>query len=115
MRPFIIHSFDFKTNEEPPMKRGVAFIRGISMFGSKNYTKEDILGCLRHIENKNMKIIRMYGNDNVIFEKNDEIQYAAVGSKIEQCLAKTFNTDFSVTTRSLKTINHLLYNFEEES
>ena len=55
------------------MKRGVAFIRGISMFGSKNYTKEDILGCLRHIENKNMKIIRMYGNDNVIFEKNDEI------------------------------------------
>jgi uncharacterized protein (DUF1697 family) len=96
------------------MKRGVAFIRGISMFGSKNYTKEDISDCLMCIENKNMKIIGMYGNDNVIFEKNDEIQYATVGSKIEQCLAKTFNTDFSVTTRSLKTINHLLYNFEEK-
>jgi len=96
------------------MKRGVAFIRGISMFGSKNYTKEDISGCLRHIENKNLKIIGMYGNDNVVLEKNDEIQYATVGSKIEQYLAKTFNTDFSVTTRSLKTINHLLYNFEEK-
>ena len=94
------------------MKRGVAFIRGISMFGSKNYTKEEILCCLRDI--KNMKIIGMYGNDNVIFEKNDEIQYATVGSKIEQCLAKTFNTDFSVTTRSLKTIHHLLDNFEEK-
>ena len=56
------------------MKRGVAFIRGISMFGSKNYTKEDISGCLKHIENKNMKIIGMYGRDNIIFEKNVEIQ-----------------------------------------
>jgi len=61
-----------------------------------------------------MNIIGMYGNDNVIFEKNDEMQHATVGSKIEQCLAKTFNTDFSVTTRSFKTINHLLYNFEEK-
>ena len=97
------------------MKRGVGFIRGISMFGSKNYKKEDISGCLRYIENKNMKIIGMYGNDNAIFEKNDGIKYATVGSKIEQCLAKTFNTDFSVATRSLKKINHLLNNFEEES
>jgi len=84
------------------------------MFGSKNYTKEDISGCLRHIENKNMKIIGMYGNDNVIFEKNGEIQYDTVGSKIEQRLAKTFNTGFSVTVRSLKTIHHLLDNFEEK-
>ena len=53
------------------MKRGVVFIRGISMFGSKNYKKEDISDCLRYIENKNMKIIGMYGSDNVIFEKND--------------------------------------------
>ena len=95
------------------MKSGVAFIHGISMFGSKNYTKEEILCCLRDI--KNMKIIGMYGNDNVIFEKNDEIQYVIVGSKIEQCPAKTFNTDFSVTTRSLKTIHRLTDNFEEES
>ena len=63
------------------MKRGVVFIRGISMFGSKNYKKEDISGCLRYIENKNMKIIGMYGNDNVIFKKNDEIQYVTVGLK----------------------------------
>jgi len=94
------------------MKSGVAFIRGINMFGSKNYTKEEILYCLRDI--KNMKIIGMYGIDNVIFEKNDEIQYATVGSKIGQCLAKTFNIDFSFTTRSLKTIYRLTDNFEEE-
>ena len=95
------------------MKCGVIFIHGISMFGNKNYTKEDVSNCLKHIENKNMKIIGMYGNDNVIFEKNNEIQYATVGSKIEQCLDKTFNIDFSVTTRSLKTIYHLIDNFEE--
>jgi len=97
------------------MKSGVTFIRGISMFGSKNYTKEEILCCLRDIKNKNMKIIGMYGNDNVIFEKNDEIQYVTVGSKMEQYLAKKFNTDFSVTTISLKTIHRLTDNFEEES
>ena len=97
------------------MKRGVAFIRGISMFGSKNYTKEEISCCLTHIKNKNMKIIGIYGNDNVIFEKNDKVHYVTVGSKIEQSLAKTFNTNFSVTTRSLKTIHQLIDNFEEES
>ena len=61
-----------------------------------------------------MNIIGMYGNDNAIFEKNNGIKYATVGSKIEQCLAKTFNTDFPVNTRSLKTMHHLLYNFEEK-
>ena len=61
-----------------------------------------------------MKIIGMYGNDNAIFKMNDETKYATVGSKIEQCLAKTFNTDFSITIRSLKTIHQLLDNFEEK-
>lgn len=96
------------------MKRRVVFIHGISMFGSKNYTKDDISGCMRHIENKNMNIIGMYGNDNVIFKINDKTQYVNVGSKIEHCLAKTFNTDFSITIRSLKMIHQLFDNFEEK-
>ena len=74
MRRFVIYSFDFRTNEISPMKRGVVYIRGICTFDSKNYTKEHISDYLRHIENKNMKIIEMYERDNVIFETDFEIQ-----------------------------------------
>jgi len=63
------------------MKHGVTLIRSISTFVSKNYTKEGISGCPRHIENKNMKSIGTYENDNIVFKKNDKIQYATVGSK----------------------------------
>ena len=92
------------------MKRGIAFIRGISMFGNKNYTKKEIFNCVKQIEDKKIRIIGMYGNDNIIFDKADNLHFASVGTKIERCLTKHFDTDFSVTTRSLQTIKHLLEN-----
>jgi len=61
------------------MKRRVVFIHGISIFGSKKYTKEDISSYLRDIENKNMNIIRMYGNNNAIFKINNKTQYVNSG------------------------------------
>ncbi|MEA2054103.1 MAG: hypothetical protein U9O96_03145 [Candidatus Thermoplasmatota archaeon] len=92
------------------MKRGIAFIRGMGMFGSKNYTKEEIMGCLKEIRNKAINIIGMYGNDNVIFEK-EEMHYASVGKLIERCLERKFNERFFVTTRSMDTIKGIAGKF----
>ena len=50
---------------------GVAFIKGISMFGNKNYRKEEILECLK---NAGIEIVGMYGNDNIIFYKPEGMQ-----------------------------------------
>ena len=84
---------------------GVAFLKGISMFGKKNYKKEDIKRCLKKY---GIEIIGIYGNDNIIFYKPEGMQYAGIGSKIEKALEKCFGEEISVTTRSLKTIKGLL-------
>ncbi len=94
------------------MKQGIAFIRGISMFGKNNYIKEDIFDCLKQIENDDIKIIEMFGNDNVIFEKNSNIHFATVGTKIEKCLTRCFDNKFSVTTRSSTTVERIVQNLK---
>jgi len=33
------------------MKPGIAFVRGMGIFGKRNYSKQRILSCLRKIEN----------------------------------------------------------------
>jgi uncharacterized protein (DUF1697 family) len=83
------------------MERGVAFIRGIGMFGRNNYKKEEILECLDGI--KSFKIVGMYGNDNIIFEK-EGMHYASAGKIIENALERKFGKKFYVTTRSMSTI-----------
>jgi len=97
------------------MKPGIAFIRGIGMFGKRNYSRQKILSCLRKIENKNIKIIGIYGNDNIIFLKSGNIHYATVGRKIEKSLEKCFNEKFYVTTRALSTLRGLIKNFDYET
>ncbi len=87
------------------MERGIAFIRGMSMFGSKNYTKEEILGCLRDTES--FRIVGMYGNDNIIFEKEGML-YASAGKIIEDALEKKFGKKFYVTTRSMGTVEGIM-------
>lgn len=94
------------------MKPGIAFIRGIGMFGKRNYTKQRILSCLKKIENENLKIVGMYGNDNILFLKSNNIHYAAVGRKIEKSLEKCFGERFYVTTRALSTVKGLVKNIK---
>jgi len=90
------------------MDRGVAFIRGIGMFGSNNYTKEEILDCIGEI--KSFRIVGMYGNDNLIFEKED-MHYASAGKIIEDALEGKFGKKFYVTTRSMSTIKAIAEKF----
>ncbi|MDI6916239.1 MAG: DUF1697 domain-containing protein [Thermoplasmatales archaeon] len=94
------------------MKPGIAFIRGIGMFGKRNYPKQKILSCLKKIENRNIKILGIHGKDNIIFLKSDSIHYATVGGKIERSLEKYFNKKFYVTTRSLSTVKGLIKNIK---
>lgn len=95
------------------MKLGIAFIHGIGIFGNKNYKKEEILDCLKKIENKELKIVGIYGNDNVVFQKGD-VHYATVGSMIEKCLEREFGRKFDVTTRSFNTIDRLIKKYESD-
>lgn len=88
------------------MKLGVAFIRGIGMYGSKNYTQQQILQCLQNIQSDDMAIIGMDGADNVIFETKGH--YATVGRRIEQHLEHCFGVPFSVTTRSMETVRRIV-------
>ncbi|GEM_PF-986057 len=90
------------------MDRGVAFIRGIGMFGRNNYRKEEILECLDQI--KSFRIVGMYGNDNVIFEK-EGMHYASAGKAIEDALERKFGKKFYVTTRSISTIKAIAEKF----
>lgn len=90
------------------MKCGIAFLHGISMFGKNNFTKEELYRCIKGISDEDIRIIDMYNNDNVIFEKSDNVHYASVGKKIEKALSKRFGSDFLVTTRSLGTVKFIV-------
>ncbi len=93
-------------------KIGIAFIRGISMFGNKNYTKNQIMDCL--LKN-GIEAIMMYGNDNIIFLKPNKMHYASIGSKIEKALKKCFNEEFYVTTRSFSTVRKIVDKMEDSN
>ena len=60
------------------MKKGVAFIHGINMFGYNMITKRELLNYLEELKDDDIKIINVYNNDNIIFEKNDNIHFATV-------------------------------------
>ncbi len=94
------------------MKTGIAFIRGIGMFGKRNYSRQKIISCMKKIESKNIKIVGIYNKYNIIFLKNDNIHYATVGKKIEECLGKCFDEKFWVTTRALRTVKGLIKNIK---
>ncbi len=90
------------------MDRGIAFIHAIGMFGYNNITKEEMLDLLRHMKDERIKIIGMYGNDNIIFEKSKELHYASVGNIIERMMNKKFHGNFKITTRSLRTVKGIV-------
>ncbi len=88
-------------------KEGVAFVRGINIYGNFRITKEKMLDLCKKIENRHIKIIKIVGTDNIIFKKKD-IHYATVGAKLEKVLSSHFKKPIYVTTRSMKTIRSLL-------
>jgi hypothetical protein len=109
-------------------RTGIAFIRGIGMYGKKNYTKIQIFDALKKAETDSIFFIGMYGNDNVVFkilnrgkaintEKNEKCttanvhMYATAGTLIEKTLRKKFGGRFYVTTRSFGTVDRVIKKF----
>ena len=84
------------------------------MYGNNNFTKDQLWNCIKQCNAEKMKMIAMYGNDNVIFEKSDDIQYATVGSAIEKTLSRYFQQSSLVTARSWNTVVQLIHKYEEK-
>lgn len=93
-----------------PMKQnweeGVAFIRGINMYKNARITQKEIFDLCKKVEDHNLKILKIFKTDNILFKKKD-IHYATVGSKLEKVLSSYFGKPIYVTTRSMKTIRAL--------
>jgi hypothetical protein len=47
-------------------QRGAAFIRGINIFGSKRISKKEMLSLCKKVEDKNLRIVRIFKTDNIV-------------------------------------------------
>jgi hypothetical protein len=61
--------------------RGIAFIRGINIYGRNPIDRREMLRVCRSIEDDNVRVLGLFKLDNVIFEKKG-IHYASVGSRL---------------------------------
>jgi uncharacterized protein (DUF1697 family) len=86
---------------------GIAFIRGINMFGQNRITIDEMQYLLSEIEDAHLRIVDLYRADNIIFEKTG-IHYAEVGLRIQIILQKRFGKEIMVTTRSINTVKGLM-------
>jgi uncharacterized protein (DUF1697 family) len=86
---------------------GVAFVRGLNMFGCNRITVEEMRSLLIEIEDDSLHIIDLYRADNIIFEKTG-IHYAEVGLRIQAVLYHLFGKEIMVTTRSFNTLSGLM-------
>ncbi len=96
-------------------KYGIAFLKGVSMFGRKNISEDSMRKLLKRIEKKHpnqVKFIGVYGihSDIVVFQKSG-VHYATVGHWIEDEIKKDLGLDVPVTTRSLKTVKLVVDRF----
>lgn len=87
-------------------KLGVAFIRGLNIYGKNRITQRQLMRALKQIEGDDLRILKIVKTDDIIFQKNN-IQYATAGSRIEKRLKALFGKNIYVTTRSLKTIDRV--------
>ena len=85
---------------------GVAFVRGINIYKNARITQKKMLEICKKVESRNLKILRIFKTDNVIFKKSGT-HYATVGSKLEKVLSSYFGKKIYVTTRSMETIGSL--------
>jgi len=91
-------------------QRGVAFIRGINIYGSRRISQGKMLELCKSIEHENLRIIGIVKTDNIVFDKRD-IHYSTVSSRLEKALSNYFKERVCVTSRGMKTIR-LLKQFE---
>lgn len=89
-------------------QKGVAFVRGINMYGSNRISKSEMLELCKKIENENIRILQIVKSDTVLFEKRS-IHYASVGGALEKVLSGHFGKPVYVTARSIKTLRRCLY------
>ena len=85
---------------------GVAFIRGINIYGSKRISQNKMLELCESVENEDLRVIKVVKTDNIILEKR-KMHYAAVSSRLERVLSDYFGESICVTSRSMKTIRLL--------
>ncbi len=93
-------------SEEDEWSRGVAFVRGINMFGSAGITKEKMRELCDQIEGDDLIVEKLYGADNVVFRKRN-MHYATVGQRLEKVLEDHFDREVHVTCRSMRTVKGL--------
>ncbi len=100
-----------RNDKEPRRKIGVAFLRGVGMFGRNNVSEKQIRKLLKRIESHHpgsVKFLGIYGNhkDVIVFQKTG-VHYATVGGWIEAELKK-LGLDVPVTTRSIKVLEEVV-------
>ncbi|HHH79696.1 MAG TPA: DUF1697 domain-containing protein [Thermoplasmatales archaeon] len=89
------------------MKKGVAFLHAVGMFGHNNITQKQLTEVFNQT-NKDFNILGFDGNDNIVFEKRDDVHYATVGKIIEKTLEKKLKIRVAVTTRSMHTLKRIV-------
>jgi len=88
-------------------RKGIAFIRGINMYGSNRITRAEMMKLCKSIENDRVRILGLFGLDNVVFQKRG-IHYASIGKMLEKVLSKRFKRSIYVTARSMRTLEGCL-------
>ncbi len=96
-------------------KLGIAFIRGLNMFGKRNISESQLRKVLKDIERENHKAVKFVGiygrhKDIIVFKKTG-VHYATVGYWIESKLANLLGEKVCVTTRSLKVVKGVVDRF----
>ena len=98
-------STDFR-RDSLSWQRGIAFVRGVNIYGAKRISQKKMLQLCKSIENEDLRIIKVVKTDNIVFEKR-KIHYAEVSSRLEKLLSDYFKEKVYVTSRSVRTIKLL--------
>jgi len=85
---------------------GVAFIRGINIYGKNRITQRQLMHHLKELESDKIRILKIIKTDDIIFQKNG-IHYAVIGAEIEKKLKAVFGKKVYVTTRSIPTLSRI--------
>jgi uncharacterized protein (DUF1697 family) len=95
-------------------KIGVAFIRGLNMYGHGRITQMEMNKICRQLEDDQLTILSIIKPDTILFRKKG-IHYAAVGQKLERLLTSYFGKPFYVTTRSMRTLQSIVEKYQKEA
>ena len=85
---------------------GIAFIRGLNIYGKNRITQRKLMHHLKQLESDQIRILKIVKTDDILFMKNG-IHYATVGREIERKLKAVLGKDVYVTTRSITTLSRV--------